>query len=91
MSPLREANRRLLEAIETPPDTGEERRIDRLAATLWRHTQGEAPEPDPGRLCRLRHALRTMAERTHERRARHLRRACEALGEYAEESADRRG
>lgn len=84
VSSLREANRRLIEAIETPPDTGEEPRIDRLAATLWDRAGDGRPAPDPGCLCRLRHKLRTIADRTHERRARHLRRAREALDEYAE-------
>jgi hypothetical protein len=82
MSTLREANERLLVAIETSPDTGDEERLDRLAADLWYHAQGEEG-PDAGHLCRLRHELRTLAERSHEPRARELRRARDALGEYA--------
>ncbi|MFB6295439.1 MAG: hypothetical protein ABEH66_01195 [Halobacteriales archaeon] len=86
MCTLRAANRRLIEAIETPPDTGEEERLDRLAADLWEHANGERPSPDPGHLCRLRHTLRRIADRSPEPRARHLMRAREKLGDYAEGS-----
>jgi hypothetical protein len=90
MRTLREVNRRLLDAIEEPPDTGEEPRLDRLAATLWdRERNGDAL--DPGALCRLRHQLRDIAETTHEDRARHLERARDLLAEYAAERPNDRG
>lgn len=89
MRSLREANRHLLKAIEEPPDTGEEERLDRLAATLWERTRRGTP-PDPGTLCRLRYKLRRIAERSHEQRARHLRRARESLDQYAVETPPRR-
>ena len=47
----------------------------------------DAPSPDPGRLCRLRYALGTIADRTHEERARRLRQARDLLDEYAAEQA----
>jgi hypothetical protein len=80
---LRKTHRRIIEAIEVPPDTGEEPRLDDLAATLWAHAQRERPL-DPGARCRMRYALRTIADSTHEDRARHLRRARELLDAYAE-------
>jgi len=73
----------LIDAIEEPPETGEERRLDRLAATLWeRARRGEGL--DAGYRCRVRYKLRTIAETTHESRARHLERARELLAEHAE-------
>lgn len=82
MRTLREVNRRLLDAIEEPPDTGEERRLDELAATLWeRARRGEGL--DAGCRCRIRYKLRTIAETTHDARARHLERARELLAERA--------
>jgi hypothetical protein len=84
MRTLREVNRRLLDAIEEPPDTGEEQRLDRLAAALWDRTRsGEGL--DPGSLCRVRHKLRVIADASHEGRARHLERARELLADYAVE------
>lgn len=83
MCTLREANRLVIEAIEAPPDTGEEPRLDRLAADLWAAAREDGPSPDPGRLCRLRYALATIADGTHEERARRLRRAREAIDAYA--------
>jgi len=90
MRTLREVNRQLLKAIEEPPDTGEEERLDRLAASFWERTRHEHLPLDPGTLCRLRYKLRIIAERTHETRARHLWRARELLNEYAAENPPRR-
>jgi hypothetical protein len=90
MRTLREVNRRLLKAIEAPPDTGEEERLDRLAASFWARTRHEEYPLDPGSLCRLRYKLRRIAERTHEERAHHLWRARELLDEYATEHPPRR-
>lgn len=88
MRPLREVHRLVLAAIEEPPDTGEERRLDRLAATLWERERSGIPL-DPGARCRLRHKLLTLAERTHEDRARHLHRARQVLDESAAERPSR--
>ena len=85
MRTLREVNRQLLKAIEEPPDTGEEERLDRLAANFWERTRPGERSLDPGAVCRLRYKLLIMADRTHEERARHLRRARELLDEYAVE------
>jgi hypothetical protein len=83
MRTLRKVNRRLIDAIEEPPETGEERRLDRLAATLWeRASRGEGL--DAGYRCRVRYNLRTIAETTHDARARHLEHARELLAEHAE-------
>jgi len=82
MRTLHDVNRLLLEAIEEPPDTGEEERLDELAATLWARAERQQPL-DPGTNCRLRHKLRTIAEGTHEARASRLRRARELLDEHA--------
>jgi len=90
MRTLREVNRQLLKAIEAPPETGEEERLDRLAASFWARTRHEEYPLDPGSLCRLRYKLRRIAERTHEERARHLWRARELLDEYAAEHPPRR-
>ncbi|MFB6101340.1 MAG: hypothetical protein ABEJ73_02100 [Haloplanus sp.] len=89
MRTLREANRRILDAIEEPPDTGEERRLDRLAASVWTRDRAAEQPLDPGSLCRLRQKLLALSAETHEQRARHLRRARELLGEYAERSSRR--
>jgi hypothetical protein len=91
MQTLRAVNRRLLDAIEEPPDTGDEERLDRLAASLWRRTHREGRPLDPGALCRLRYKLRIVAERSHEKRACHLWRARELLDEYAAEHPPKHG
>lgn len=50
---LATANRRLIEAIEVPPDAGVERRLDRLAAVTWYYARETDRRPDPARLRRL--------------------------------------
>lgn len=47
---LATANRRLIEAIEEPPDAGVERRLDRVAAVTWHYARETDRRPDPGRL-----------------------------------------
>ncbi|WP_251343453.1 DUF7553 family protein [Haloplanus halophilus] len=89
MRTLREVNRRLLDAIEEPPDTGEEQRLDRLAATLWARAQS-GQGLDPGSLCRVRYKLLDIAEATHAERARHLERARDLLARYAAEGSAER-
>lgn len=88
--PLHDANRRLLDAIEVPPDSGLEDRLDRIAATLWALSGegGAGPDPDPGTVCRLREKLRALERRAGDRRAAEIaraRRAVDACGETLEE------
>lgn len=78
---LRRANRKLIEAIETPPDTGREERFDRIAAQLWTAAE-ELGGADPGRLQRLKQKVRDLERRTFRRRAAHLRRARRYLDAY---------
>ena len=47
---LETANRRLLDAIETPPESGVERTLDRLAAMTWYYARETDRPPSPGRL-----------------------------------------
>lgn len=47
---LATANRRLIEAIEVPPDAGVERRLDRVAAVTRYYARETDRRPDPGRL-----------------------------------------
>lgn len=57
-SPLVTANRRLLAAIETPPDSGTEERLDDVAALLWAKEHERVT--DPGACCRVRQKLRSL-------------------------------
>jgi hypothetical protein len=61
--PLRRANRDLLRAIETPPDSGVEDRLDDLAARLWYLAEEQPSDPDPAQIARLRYLLRELAVR----------------------------
>ena len=81
-TPLLRANREVLCAIETPPDSGVEERLDDVAARLWYLAREHPHDPDAGQIARLRYTLGRLAERAHDRRARRLRRAREALDEY---------
>lgn len=78
---LEQANRELIEAVEAPPDTGHEERVDWIAAQLWAMAEGQAVT-DHGRLQRLKHALRELERLTFDRRARHLRNARQHLDAY---------
>ncbi|WP_284010166.1 DUF7553 family protein [Haloarcula pelagica] len=80
--PLLRANREVLCAIETPPDSGIEERLDDVAARLWYLAEEHPHDPDTGQIARLRYSLGQLAEQAHDRRARRLRRAREALDEY---------
>ncbi|WP_226011197.1 DUF7553 family protein [Halomicrobium salinisoli] len=79
-SPLVDANRRLLAAIETPPDSGLEDRLDDVAATVWT-LEHEVPA-DPGACCRLRQKLRRLEREACDRRAAEIERARRALESY---------
>jgi hypothetical protein len=81
-TPHLRANREVLCAIETPPDSGIEERLDDVAARLWYLAEEHPYDPDTGQITRLRYTLGQLAQRTHERRARRLLRAREALDEY---------
>ncbi len=79
-SPLVDANRRLLSAIETPPDSGLEDRLDEVAATVWT-LEHEIPA-DPGACCRLRQKLRRLEREADDRRAVEIERARHAVESY---------
>jgi hypothetical protein len=79
---LKQANRALLRAIETPPDSGLEPRIDRLAARLWMVTEREGYAPDPGEVCRLDQKLARLATQTTEERAEYIEDARELVRAY---------
>lgn len=51
------ANRRLIAAIETPPEVGVERALDRYAAITWHYAHETDRRPDPGRLRQLQEHL----------------------------------
>lgn len=65
---LEAANRALLDAIETPPETGLEGELDDLAAQLWYLATEKERPPDQGRLERLQYRLTVLRERVHGRR-----------------------
>jgi len=71
--PLERANRALLRAIETPPDSGLEDRLDELAARLWYLARESSYEPDQGQLERLQYRMDQLADATSDRRAQALR------------------
>lgn len=80
---LREANRALLDAIATPPDTGRERDLDRIAAQLHALTVGDRPRaPDPGRLALLRQKLRALEANCRPDRLPAIRTARHCLRTY---------
>ncbi|WP_135822796.1 DUF7553 family protein [Halostella litorea] len=72
---LSAANEALLRAIETPPDTGREDRIDDLAAELWFLAREKDRRPDQGRLERVQYSLTLLLAEVREPRARHVARA----------------
>lgn len=79
---LKQANRALLSAIETPPDSGLEPRIDRLAARLWMVTEREGYAPDPGEVCRLDQKLARLETQTTEERAEYVEHARQLVRAY---------
>lgn len=81
-TPLRDANRAVLDAIATPPDTGAEADLDRLASHLYYLAEEKPLAPDHGRLALLRQKLRELERTAHPGRAGRLRYARECLLEY---------
>ncbi|MFB6084216.1 MAG: hypothetical protein ABEJ94_08230 [Halorientalis sp.] len=65
---LEAANRALLDAIETPPETGLEGELDELAGQLWYLATEKENPPDQGRLERIQYRLTVLRERVHGRR-----------------------
>lgn len=65
---LEAANRALLSAIETPPETGLEDELDDLADQLWYLATEKDRMPDQGRLERVQYRLTVIRERVHGRR-----------------------
>ncbi|MFC7157475.1 hypothetical protein ACFQPA_18765 [Halomarina halobia] len=72
---LEAANRALIRAIETPPDTGIEPRLDRIAGSLWALARRECRPPDPERLRRLQRELAALRAEAAAERAGHIDRA----------------
>ena len=79
---LRAANRAVLRAIETPPDTGIERRLDEIAAECWYLAEVKERRPDQGRLARVEHALTQVIRDAPDPRVRHLSTARDHLAAY---------
>lgn len=79
---LRAANRAVLRAIETPPDTGIERRLDDIAAECWFLAEEKERRPDQGRLARVEFALAEAIRDAPEPRTRHLSAARDHLAAY---------
>ena len=79
---LRKANRAVLDAITTPPDTGVEADLDRIASHLHFLAEEKPMAPDHGRLSLLRYKLRELEERAHRNRVGPIRRARELLAEF---------
>jgi len=77
--PLERANRALLCAIETPPDSGLEDRLDELATRTWELTRESTYGPDQGQLERLQYRLDRLVDEVSDRRARSLRDARDHL------------
>jgi hypothetical protein len=65
---LEAANRALLDAIETPPETGMEDDLDDLADQLWYLATEKERMPDQGRLERIQYRLTVLREQVHGRR-----------------------
>lgn len=66
---LEAANRALLNAIETPPETGVENDLDDLAEQLWVLATEKKRPPDQGRLERIQYRLSVLREQVHGRRS----------------------
>jgi hypothetical protein len=79
---LRDANREVLDAIATPPDTGVERDLDRIASHLHYLAEEKPMAPDHGRLSLLRYKLRELEERAHRDRTAAIGRARELLADF---------
>jgi hypothetical protein len=79
---LREANREVLDAIATPPDTGVEGDLDRIASHIYFLAEEKPMAPDHGRLSLLRYKLRELENRAHGDRVVGIRRARELLADF---------
>jgi hypothetical protein len=81
-SPLVAANRRLIEAMETPPDSGTEDRLDEVAALLWAMEHEHVT--DPGACCRVRQKLRSLEREVGDHRRSDVELARRSLESYGE-------
>lgn len=72
---LTKANRMLLRAIETPPDTGLEEALDCIAATLWTFACRDHRPPDPERLWRIQRTLAELQTQASTERAEYIEQA----------------
>jgi hypothetical protein len=82
-SPLVTANRRLIDAIETPPDRGAEDRLDDVAALLWAMEHEHVT--DPGACCRVREKLRALEREVGDHRRPAVERARRSVASYGEQ------
>ncbi|SDE73572.1 DUF7553 family protein [Halorientalis regularis] len=76
---LQAANRALLDAIETPPETGMEAELDDLAEQLWYLATEKERPPDQGRLERVQYRLTVLREQVHGRRSELVARAIDEI------------
>lgn len=65
---LASASRRLIEAIDEPPDAGVEGHLDCVAAVTWHSARETERRPDPGRLRGLVADLSRVAAETDGRK-----------------------
>lgn len=79
------ANRAILRAIEaTPPATGVDDHLDRIAATTWHYARESDRAPDPGRVRHLECKLAGLERRTADEKRRRIERARARLRRYAD-------
>lgn len=78
-SDLTKANRMLLRAIKTPPDTGLEEVLDCIAATLWTVACRDRCPPDPEQLCRIQRTLAELQTQASAERAEYIEQAREHI------------
>lgn len=81
-SPLVTANRLLIDAIETPPDSGAEERLDELAALLW--AMEHESVADPGTCCRVRQKLRRLERQVGDHRRSDVEHARRSVASYGD-------
>jgi hypothetical protein len=82
---LEAANRALLSAIETPPETGMEAELDDLAEQLWYLATEKERPPDQGRLERVQYRLTVLREQVHGRRSELVAEAVDEVCAFREQ------
>lgn len=82
-SPLVTANRQLIDAMETPPDSGTEERLDEIAALIWAMEHEHVT--DPGACCRVRQKLRRLERQVGDHRRPAVERARKSVASYGDQ------